>query len=175
MRLLGTAMVSAVVLGAGAEPVSAQESDAPDAPRQTLTISVPSTPYLGSASPGSTGNGPMGTVTVTDSRGASAGTWTATVTATAFVTGSGSSAETIPTSAIRYWSGPATEFSGSGKVVPGQRTSKNAVRLNAPRKAFRKVSGSGNNVVSWNPTVVITPPTTAPTGVYRGTITHSVA
>jgi hypothetical protein len=36
-------------------------------------------------------------------------------------------------------------------------------------------AGVGNNSAAWNPTLVVTAPAAAVTGLYTGTVTHSVA
>jgi hypothetical protein len=89
------------------------------APPGSLSISVPATRNLGSAAAGASSlSGSLGTVTVTDTRGASAANWTATVSATSFVTGDGTAAETIPMSALSYGAGTATK-TGTSTLDPG--------------------------------------------------------
>ncbi|MDI2031103.1 hypothetical protein QFW96_20900 [Saccharopolyspora sp. TS4A08] len=145
----------------------------PPQPR-ALTITAPTTANLGSAGIGDTVTGQLGTVTASDTTGVPTLTWTATVTSTNFVTGAGTSPQTIPTTAVRYWSGPATSTSGIGTFTPGQPTQANAVTLNSPRTAFSRI-GTGYSTASWNPTIQITIPSTAAAGTYSGTITHSLA
>ncbi|MGV9216154.1 hypothetical protein ACTFTM_30250 [Micromonospora sp. RB23] len=140
-----------------------------------LDISVPPSVNLGAAFAGSTIQGQLGNVTVTDSRAALSATWTATVSSTAFTTGGGTGSETILPNLVEYWSGPAISTTGTGTFVPGQLTSADAVTLNLPRVAFSKTSGSGNNSATWNPTLRITIPPSAVGGTYTGVITHSVA
>ncbi|MER7269848.1 hypothetical protein ABT344_16295 [Micromonospora carbonacea] len=140
-----------------------------------LDIAVPPSVNLGAVFAGSTVNGQLGNVTVTDSRAALSATWTATVSSTAFTTGGGSPSETILPNLVEYWSGPAISTTGTGTFVPGQLTSADAVTLNFPRTAFSKTSGSGNNSATWNPTLRITIPADAVGGTYTGVITHSVA
>lgn len=143
-----------------------------------VAISAPTSSNLGSASTESGHiSAKLGTVTVTGSgSGLIAPSFTATVSASSFVTGSGSSHETIPPGSVRYWSGPATAVSGLlGTGSPGQTTAAEAVDLAAARTAF---AGSGSALsisVSWNPTVTVNIPSSAVAGVYTGTITHSAA
>ena len=66
-------------------------------------ITVPASTALPSASPGGTTTAQLGTVTVTDNRGTAAASWTATVTGTTFVTGGGTTPETIPLTRIAYY------------------------------------------------------------------------
>ncbi|XTZ16516.1 hypothetical protein ACQSSU_03760 [Micromonospora echinospora] len=140
-----------------------------------LEMTAPSSVSLGGGQPGTTLSGQMGAVTVRDNRPVNPNTWTVTVTSTAYTTGTGTSAATIPASQMSYWSGPATRSTGGGNLVPGQPTRAQAQTLAVPRIAFRKTSGNANNRVTWDPGLVITLPATAVTGLYRGTVTHSVS
>ncbi|WP_405358641.1 hypothetical protein OG535_00345 [Kitasatospora sp. NBC_00085] len=140
----------------------------------TLSISLPATASLGGAAPGGTVTAALGAVTVSDGRGLATTTWTATVSATNFTTGGGTPAETITTSNVSYWSGPADSMNGTVTTTPGQSDGSAKQALNSPRAAFSS-SGNGNSSTSWSPTVVITIPAAAATGTYTGTITHSVA
>ncbi|GGO74721.1 hypothetical protein GCM10012289_48060 [Nonomuraea cavernae] len=143
-----------------------------------LTITVPNGPVsIGGAAPGGLISGPIGTVTVDDTRAALSATWTATVSATSFTTGGGTPAETVPASSVFYWSGPATSISGApaAAFVPGQPNAASRQSLNNPRTAFSKVSGSGNNSASWAPTIEVDVPAQAVAGTYTGTVNHSVA
>ncbi|GAB2942518.1 hypothetical protein GCM10027280_33880 [Micromonospora polyrhachis] len=139
-----------------------------------LVIHVPASVNLGSGFPGSTISGQLGTVQVVDSRAALAATWIASVTSTAFTTGSGTPAETISNQNVDYWSGMQTASTGTGTLLPDQPTAADAVSLDVPRTAFSKTTGSGDNTVSWNPTLEISVPATAVGGLYSGTVTHSV-
>ena len=142
----------------------------------SLAISAPASKDLGS---GSTGGGTLsaqlGTVTVTDTRGALLGTWTASVTSTDFTTGGGTANETIADDEVTYWSGASTASSGTAVFLPGQPLAANAQALGASRTAFSASAIVGNNSVSWNPTLTVNVPATAVAGTYTGTITHSVA
>ncbi|MEU7745779.1 hypothetical protein [Nonomuraea sp. NPDC049158] len=141
-----------------------------------LEISVPDGPVsLGSGQPGSQVSGQLHVVTVMDQRAALNATWTANVYGTPLTTGGGTSAETVPLSALSYWSGPATATTGAGTFVPGQPTAGDAEVLNEVYTAFSKINGAGDNSASWNPTIVIDVPAQAVAGTYTGTISHSVA
>jgi hypothetical protein len=142
----------------------------------SLSISAPASRDLGS---GSTGGGTvsaqLGTVTVTDNRGALVGTWTASVSSTDFTTGGASANETIAKGQVTYWSGTATASSGVAVFAPGQASAANAQALSVSRTAFSATAIVGNNSASWNPTVTVNVPAAAVAGDYTGTITHSVA
>ncbi|MFI7439891.1 hypothetical protein [Nonomuraea indica] len=141
-----------------------------------LEITVPDGPVsIGTGGAGSQVSDEIGTVTVVDDRAALTATWIASVTATDFTTGGGTAAETVPNTAVRYWSGPATSTTGTGTFVAGQLNAASAVVLDQTRTAFSKTTGSGNNSAVWTPTVVVDIPTGAVAGLYTGTVSHSVA
>jgi hypothetical protein len=141
-----------------------------------LEITVPDGPVsVGTGAPGTQVSGQIGTVTVIDERAALTATWITSVTATDFTTGGGTAAETVPNTAISYWSGPATATTGTGTFVAGQTNAASAVVLDQTRTAFSKTSGSGNNSAAWAPTVVVSIPAQAVAGLYTGTVNHSVA
>ncbi|MEU8196568.1 hypothetical protein AB0C10_22570 [Microbispora amethystogenes] len=143
-----------------------------------LTITVPDGPVnVGSGAPGGQISGALGPVTVSDQRAALTATWVATVSAASggFTTGGGTAAETVPNSAVLYWSGAATATTGTGTFVPGQANAAAAQSLDVPRTAFSKTSGSGDNSATWDPTIVVNVPAEAVAGTYTGTVNHSVA
>jgi hypothetical protein len=141
-----------------------------------LAITVPpSTVSLGSGTPGSQITAQLGAVQVTDARALLAAAWTSSVTATSFTTGGGTGPETIPNSAVSYWSGPATATTGFGTFTPGQANAAAAVTLATSRTAFTLSSGVGDNSATWNPTLIVSVPAAAVVGTYTGTVTHSVA
>jgi hypothetical protein len=168
------ALISATSLPAVAQP-SGDTTVTFTVSTSNLTIEVPASDHLGSAFPGQTISGPLGTVTVNDQRAAANATWTASVVSTQFDTGVDDPAEIILPNLVQYWSGPATATTGTGTFVPGQPTRAERVTMDQPRTAFSKTSGSGNNSASWNPTLEITIPPDAIGGLYSGTVTHSVA
>lgn len=167
----------AVALGAGTPAYAAPTTTTFAITAGALTLTAPATANIGSGAPGATFSGQLGTVTVSDQRGQLLGAWTATVLSTNFTTGGGTASETIPASAVSYWSGAATASSGLGVVVPGQLLAALAVPLSTttPVTAFSKAVGAGNNSASWNPTLVVDAPAAAVAGTYTGTVTHSVA
>lgn len=120
----------------------------------------------------------LGTVTVSDLRGALLGSWTASVSSSAFLnttTNGGTADETISTSQVSYWSGAASTSSGVGVFAPGQLTVLQAQTLASSRTAFSATAVIGNNTIAWNPTVVVAVPSDVVAGTYSGTVTHSVA
>ena len=158
--------------------VPARAADTPTATPLAgeLSISAPGSVDLGSVPIGaSQQSAHLGTVTVADTRGAVGASWTATVSSTDFTTGSGSLNETIARASISYWSGLATASTGVVTRIPGQLLAANAVTLATSRTAFSAILTVGNNTTSWNPTVIVTVPSSAVAGVYTATLTHSVA
>jgi hypothetical protein len=143
-----------------------------------LSISVPSSADLGSATTGSASlSGALGSVTVSTTASVGTGGWVATVSASNFTTGGGTSNETIPASSIGYLSGGVTGSSGLGAsvCVPGQLVT--ATSLGSARTAF---SCTGLSLltatsVTWRPTIVVSLSPSTVAGSYSGTITHSVA
>jgi hypothetical protein len=140
-----------------------------------LTISAPPTAGLGSVAPGATATAQLGTVTVTDARAALTATWAATASSSDFTTGAGTPDETVPVADALYWSGSATSTTGTGTFTPGQATTVDAVGLDTSPTAMSMTAGVGSTAASWDPTLEVTPPASAVTGLYTGTVTHSVA
>ena len=141
-----------------------------------LSISTPASASLGSAATGSaTTSAQLGSVSVSDQRGALLGSWTASVSSSDFTTGAATSNETIAKANADYWSGAATATTGTGTFTPGQLTALNKVTLAAQRTAFAATAVVGNNTAAWNPTVIVNIPSAAVAGDYSGTVTHSIA
>lgn len=148
---------------------------APSAANAALAITVPGPAALGSGPTGAgTLSASLGTVMVTAS-GLVAPSFVVTVSSTTFVTGGATGAETIPLTAISYWSGPVTASTGLQTAVPGQLTAVQAQALSSPRTAFTSTGLVLSISTSWNPTIVVNIPAAAVAGTYTGTITHSVA
>jgi hypothetical protein len=142
-----------------------------------LEISAPTDTELsaGTATNAGTLTAQLGAVSVSDQRGSLLGAWTASVTSTDFTTGDATANETIAKANVSYWSGAATASSGVAVFAPGQLLAANKVALSASRTAFAATAAVGNNTATWNPTIVVTIPSTAVVGEYAGTITHSLA
>ena len=136
-----------------------------------LTITVPASADLGSGAPGTTiGPTTLGAVTVTDNRALLIASWTATVSSTAFLTGGGSPAETIPVDDATYTTGLPTT---TGLILA---TPTLIVTLSGtPQTVVAGTAGTGDNSATWHPTVAVAVPASAVTGLYTGTITHSVS
>jgi hypothetical protein len=142
-----------------------------------LTIVVPATASLPAGTPGSTITGPLGPVTVTDSRALLDATWGVTVVTSSFITGTApaTTAETIPAANVSYWSGPATAVTGNGTApTPGQPLVANAVPIPAAVTAFSQTGAIGDNTATWNPRLIISIPAGNIAGAYTGTVTHTV-
>ncbi|MDP1793558.1 MAG: hypothetical protein Q8K63_05400 [Acidimicrobiales bacterium] len=140
-----------------------------------VSISVPTSVNLGSAPSGSsTKTGQLGLITV-NGTGLVAPSFISTVSTSIFTTGGGGTNERIPTSAISYWSGPAVASVGTLSVTPGQANAAAAQVLSSTRTAFSATGLLLTIQVSWNPTLIITIPSSAVAGTYSGVITHSVA
>jgi len=144
----------------------------------TLSISAPpSTVDLGSVAAGSLSHvAQLGSVTVTDDRGALVAEWKATVSSTDFALdgGTGGASETVAAGSIAYSSGAATASSGTGVFTPGVVASLDA-SVDPTLRLGASWAGTGVNSVTWNPTLTFTFLASQVAGTYRGTITHSVA
>jgi hypothetical protein len=169
------AITTGLVLVGAAGPAGAQ----PDTGETTVTfgidsgflrVSVPETSALGAVSSGADQiSAQLGPVTVTDERAALNGSWSVYVTATDFSTGGGTSAETVPSSAVDYDAGAATATTGTGTFTTGGTQE----GINVPSLAFEMEGGTGNNSATWNPTVTVGLGPSAVAGLYSGTVTHS--
>jgi hypothetical protein len=135
-----------------------------------LTVTAPDTASLGTGAPGTTISGSLGTVTVNDNRALLSASWTATASASNFTTGGGTANETVPATDIRYTVGTITDtgtITTAGTNLTPMTTADQTVVTGS--------AGDGDNAASWNPTLAVAVPGTTVTGVYSGTITHSVA
>ena len=136
-----------------------------------IGVTVPGTANLSSATAiGSKSlSGSLGSISVTDNRGGLAVAWTATVSSTNFVTGGGTTNETIAKANVGYNPGTVTG-TGIGVAVGTPAVS---LATAAPVVAAPGVTGAES--ASWNPTVSVTIPSNAVAGTYTGTLTHSVS
>jgi type IV secretory pathway TrbL component len=140
-----------------------------------LALTAPTSAALGAGAIGADVSASLGSVSVSDARGALLAAWTATAVATDFKTGTNTAAETVGAALVDYWSGASTASTGTAVAAPGQLLAANAVAINAAKTAFSLTAGVGNNSTTWAPTLVVNVPSTAVAGAYSGTITHSVA
>ena len=146
-----------------------------------LSIAVPDgsvTPVnLGSASTGAGSlSHTLGNVTVTDGRGALTATWTAAASTTNFTTGASPTAdETVAKANVGYYAGVGTAALGQvGAFLPAG-TLVTPVALAGSGANVGSWTGTGNNTVTWNPTISFTLLPSQVAGTYSGTITHSVS
>lgn len=137
----------------------------------TLSITEPAGSNIGTAAAGApTVSGSLGNVSVADTRGSLTATWTATASSTNFTTGtSPGTYQTVTNSNISYTAGLPTSTSGVGTFTPGTLTS---MATSGQAGAW---AGTGNNAVTWDPTIVFTLSPSQVAGTYSGTITDSVA
>ena len=112
----------------------------------------------------STISGPLGAVTVSDQRGGVTA-WTASVISTAFTPDAGPA---VPAINLSYAAGPVT---ASATVTP---TAIAGVNLTGVTTIMTGAS-TGISSASWNPTISVLVPANFAPGIYRATITHSVA
>ncbi len=133
-----------------------------------LTMTAPASADLGSGAPGSTVQGSLGTVQVTDGRGFGAD-WTATVSSSDF--SAGGPTETIPVSDATYAITSLTTETGPATFgyVPQVGLSQNA------QNVVSATNVNGNTAVSWNPVIHVAVPGGAVGGTYSATIVHSVS
>jgi hypothetical protein len=140
----------------------------------TLGIIAPTSVTLEADVGASSTTGQFDDVSVIDHRGDVDQDWTATVSSTDLT--STNPAGTIPKGDIAYWSGPATETTGScASRTPGQADSGSRQALDVERTAFSSVDCNPRNSTTWRPSLVVTIPATSPASTYSATITHSVA
>jgi hypothetical protein len=173
-RLVIAAVVSALMSCLGA-PNAASADDSTvtfDVTSGSLTITVPGAASIGTGPPGTDITGQMGNITVTDARAAADASWTAEVKATDFSSGAGGPGLIVPATDVTYSAGSPTGTAGNGTFTPGPV---GPLDTAAVHTAFSHVGGTGNNTVTWNPTLTITVDQGNAAGVYSGTVTHSLA
>jgi hypothetical protein len=134
-----------------------------------LTMTAPVSADLGSGAPGTTINGNLGAVTVTDDRALLTAAWTTTAAASDFTTGGGTPAETVPATDVGYDPGSITTtgtitVTGTPITLSGTAT-----------PVVDGTAGVGNNTATWNPALAVAVPASAVGGIYTGTLTQSVS
>ena len=177
-------ILAVAIAGVAAAAMQAAPAQA-DTTETTFTISggsvsittAPATAALATVDSGSLAlTGSLGDVTVTDERGALGIGWAVTAETTDFVTDADGDqvvddGESVSEASVLYTSvvdvlatdGVVTPVPGVGVAIADAAT---------------VMSGTvvvGNNSVTWDPTIAITIPANAVSGVYEGTITHSMA
>jgi hypothetical protein len=175
LRTLAVISTATLAAGLAAAPAGAADPATTTTFELTaggLSISAPETADLGKVAVGSGSiSGKLGPVKVTDNRGGLEILWTATAESTKFTTGSKTAAETVQATSVQYLPGaPQDPSPATGVFVPSLGLLGGAL----PLPVYTGLA-TGNNSVSWNPTVLITLPAQAVAGTYTGTITHSVS
>lgn len=170
--LLVAASTAALALGLAA-PATAAPTDETTATFSvtagSLDVVAPTSAiWAPVATGGVSAGGLLGAVTVTDGRGVTTA-WVATASSTSFATPGGSTA--IPNTAVTYNSGLVTANYGGNTPVG----TTGALAITGGLSAVTSGTLTGNNAVSWDPTIAVAVPALASAGVYTGTITHSVA
>jgi hypothetical protein len=130
-----------------------------------LTMTAPTSANLGSGLPGTTISGLLGAVTVTDNRALLSATWTATASTADFITGGGSTFETIPATDSTY--SPNT-ITTTGNVTAVAASTPPIPLSNAATPVVDATGINGDNTASWNPTIAVAVPSTAVTGGVLG-------
>lgn len=135
----------------------------------SITVPTPSGPIATVATGALTASGQLGSVGVTDNRGALVNVWTTTVNSTTFITGAGTDpSTTVAKTNIVYSSGESTSTDGLGTFVPGTAT----MTLGGTGAAW--TGAAGNAAAAWNPTLAFTLLDSQVAGTYTGTVTHSI-
>jgi hypothetical protein len=134
-----------------------------------LTMTAPVTAALGSGAPGTTIDGVVSPITVTDDRAALNAAWTVTVAATDWTTGGGTAPETIP-------AGDATYDPGTITTTGDVTTAGSSITLsNSPQTVVSASDIDGDNTATWSAAVDVAVPAEAVSGTYTDTLTHSVS
>lgn len=137
----------------------------------SLSISAPGAANLGTvALTTPTVSGGLGNVVVTDSRSLFVANWAATASSTNFTTGGATTAETVAKSLVTYTPGTATTTGTGTTATPAA-----AGTMGGASIPVMTTVASGNNSVTWNPTLTIAVGAQTVAGLYTGTITHSVS
>jgi hypothetical protein len=135
-----------------------------------LSMTAPDSIDLGINAPGTSIVGNLGgPVTVTDDRALLAAAWTAVASSTAWITGGGTTPETIPAGDVGYNPGSITT---TGTIT----ATGTPITLSAtPAPVVTGTAGIGNNTAVWDPTLTVALPPSAVVGTYSGTLTQSVS
>lgn len=133
-----------------------------------LTITAPATADLGGGAPGTTINGSLGAVTVTDLRAMLDATWTTTASSGDWTTGGGTGNETIPATDVGYDPGTPTT---TGDIT----TTQAPITLSGAATPVVSASGVGDNTATWDPGLAVAVPAAAVGGIYTATLTESVS
>lgn len=168
--IAGALALGGVLIVAPAGPATAATGVTLTVVGGSLSITVPATAALGTwtnSVAGGTLSTALGQVQVNDARSPAAGSgWVATVISTALTPSAG---PTIGAALIGYTVGPIT------KVGTATYVANNPVAIDGVVAAVTASGITGDNSATWNPTIDVNIPGGIASGVYTGTITHSVA
>ena len=176
--ICSTAAVVGAVLIPAAASAAVTAPNAPAPPVATtvtfaitsgdLTLSGPGNVNLGTALPGGTVSGLLGTMTVTDNRAALSAAWTVSASSTDFTTGTGVTLATIPVARADY---DPHQIITTGTITATPTT---ITLSGTPQTVVAGTAGTGNNTATWNPSEVVDVPIDAVGGDYTSTLTQSV-
>jgi hypothetical protein len=169
LRIIGTVAVTGAILAL--VPVGSAMAANSGSTTTTFTLvggSLDVSPaaaaaLTGGASGATSVSGSLGLVSVSDTRGSTAG-WVVSAASSTFVDGAGS-----VSTGVSYDSGAAT--ASTGTVTP---TSKGPTSIGTAAPVAEGTAASGNNTASYTPTLTVTLPASALAGAYTGTVTTSI-
>ena len=168
--LVGTA--AALLVTVTAMPASAAPGDTVttfDLAGGDLTVAVIGTATLTDGASGTdiqSISGSLGAVTVTDDRGVT-GSWNASAISSTFV---GALTTHSTSTDVTYSAGTGTGLTGTSNAISSGSTS-----IATSAEVFGAAAVSGNNAVTFTPTLTVDLPAGALADTYTGTVTTSVA
>jgi hypothetical protein len=140
-----------------------------------LSISAPTTTVNLTVS-GATASGQLGAVTVTDLRATFLGSYAVTMTSSAMDhDGANDGGYQIPASAVTAYSGLPTATTGVVTVVPTTSLAPAAVGGASGATILSGTLQAGATTATYNPTLLVTIPSTALSGSYTGSVTQTVS
>ena len=143
----------------------------------TLDLTVPdSTVSLDTGvAPGQTASGLLGDVVVADNRDLDGATWTVSASDTDFKTGSGTGNSLILADLATYITNTVTSPTAGSAAAIAPYDTGGPLSSTTPADVVSEAGFNGANDATWDPTISIAVPSTASTGTYSGTITHSLS
>lgn len=176
---VGSALVAtltAMLLIAVALPASASDTTTTfEVTGGGLSVTAPTSASLGQVANDGTSSVALGAVEALDERGLLTAAYTTSVTSSEFAT-TVTNAD-LTTTVVNFGNANVTYTSPAAVVGTGIVTCNGtgtAQGLDASRTAMAATLASGTSSCGWNPTITVTPPTSAVVGTYTGTVTHSV-
>jgi hypothetical protein len=168
--VVGALVLGSVLITVPAAPATAATGITLTVVGGALSITVPATASLGTwtnSVSGGTLSTALGQVQVNDARSPAAGSgWIATVISTALTPSGG---PTIGAALLGYTAGPIT------KVGTATYVANNPVAIDGVVAVVTASGITGDNSATWNPTIDVHIPGGIASGVYTGTVTHSVS